>query len=85
MQPGQVVFVPGIKAQLLGATSVTVSASSEPLAVEQVHVEEKQRVLGVAPNFYVTYDHNAAPLTARLKFAWLSGPKPIRSPLQKWP
>ena len=30
--------------------------------------EEQQRIFGVIPNFYVTYDSNAAPLTAKLKF-----------------
>lgn len=53
-----------------GATSITVSAASSDiaLATEQVEMEEQQRVLGVIPNFYVVYDHNAAPLTAKLKF-----------------
>jgi hypothetical protein len=38
------------------------------LATEQVKVEEQQRVLGFIPNFYVSYDKNAAPLSAKLKF-----------------
>jgi hypothetical protein len=38
------------------------------LAEEQVKVEERQRVLGVVPNFLVTYDHNAVPLRAKQKF-----------------
>ena len=38
------------------------------MAAEQVKVQEQQRVLGVIPNFYVTYEHNAAPLTPKLKF-----------------
>ena len=49
--------------------SVTVYASQEQIATEQVHLEEQQRVLGVIPNFYVVYDSkNAAPLSAKLKF-----------------
>ena len=47
---------------------MTVYGSSQQIAVEQVRLEEKQRVLGIFPNFYVTYDHDAAPLTAKLKF-----------------
>jgi hypothetical protein len=43
-------------------------ASSEEVATEQVKIEEQQRVFGIIPNFYVVYDHNAAPLTAKLKF-----------------
>ncbi|MGA8671237.1 MAG: carboxypeptidase regulatory-like domain-containing protein, partial [Terracidiphilus sp.] len=49
--------------------SVTVYASTAQIAVEQVHVEEQQRVLGFIPNFYVVYDsQNAVPLTTKLKF-----------------
>jgi Carboxypeptidase regulatory-like domain len=49
--------------------SVTVYASSEEIAAEQVKIEERQRVLGIIPNFYVSYDHNAVPLTKKLKFS----------------
>jgi Carboxypeptidase regulatory-like domain len=80
LEPGQVVFVSGIKVELSGgATSVTVSASSEPLAVQQVNAETKQRVLGIVPNFYVVYNHNPVPLTPRLKFAlaWRAESDPV--------
>jgi len=67
--PGQFEFLTGDKLAFAGeATSVTVSASPEQIAVEQVKLEEQQRVLGFVPNFYVSYDHDAAPLTAKLKF-----------------
>jgi hypothetical protein len=33
-----------------------------------VKIEEKQRVLGIIPNFYVVYDPNPVPLTSKLKF-----------------
>ena len=49
-------------------TSVTVTADPVEAATEQYHEAEKQRVLGVIPNFYVAYDPNAAPLTTKLKF-----------------
>lgn len=52
-----------------GTTSVTVHASPEQIATEQVRTEEKQRVLGIVPNFYVVYDPNAAPLSSKLKFS----------------
>ena len=49
--------------------SVTVYASREEIATEQVHLAEQQRVLGIVPNFYVVYDSkNAVPLSAKLKF-----------------
>ena len=49
-------------------SKVDVTLPPHELAVQQVHAEEKQRLLGIVPNFYVTYDPNAAPLTAAQKF-----------------
>ncbi|MCU1225586.1 MAG: hypothetical protein JWQ42_3679 [Edaphobacter sp.] len=49
-------------------TDVTVTANSEQVAQAQVQLEEKQRVLGIIPNFYSSYIWDAAPLTPRLKF-----------------
>ncbi len=69
LKPGQFVSLTGIKLQIAGATtSVTVTSSTEQIAVEQVKIEEQQRVFGFIPNFYVAYDRNAVPLTAKLKF-----------------
>jgi hypothetical protein len=69
LKPGQFDIFNDIRLRLKGdTTSVTVTASREQIAVEQVKAEEQQRVLGIIPNFYVVYDHNAAPLTPRLKF-----------------
>ncbi|UWZ85187.1 carboxypeptidase-like regulatory domain-containing protein [Occallatibacter riparius] len=49
--------------------SVTVYASRDEIATEQVRLAEHQRVLGVIPNFYVVYDpKNAVPLSSKLKF-----------------
>jgi hypothetical protein len=49
------------------------------LADVQIKEQEKQRVFGVVPNFYVSYEPNAAPLTAKHKFqlAWKSASDPI--------
>jgi len=65
-----VFFVTGISLKVGDPTeSVTVYASTEQIAIEQVRIEEQQRVLGFIPNFYVVYDsQNAAPLTTKLKF-----------------
>jgi hypothetical protein len=69
LSPGQVQFLTGSKLQIEpGANSVTVYASTEQMAAEQVKIEERQRVFGIIPNFYVVYDHDAAPLTTKLKF-----------------
>jgi hypothetical protein len=49
-------------------SKVDVGLSQHDLAVEQVHAEEKQRLLGIFPNFFVSYQPNTAPLTAAQKF-----------------
>ncbi len=41
---------------------------SEQIAALQVQEEEKQRLFGAIPNFYVVYDHDAAPMTTKLKY-----------------
>jgi hypothetical protein len=70
LTPGQFDYLPDVRIKVEGeATSVTVYASNEQLAVEQVRLEEQQRVLGFIPNFYVVYDSkNAVPLATKLKF-----------------
>jgi hypothetical protein len=71
LTPDQSIFLlTDVKIQMLeAAESVTVYASREDIATEQVHLEEQQRVLGIIPNFYVVYDSkNAAPLSSKLKF-----------------
>jgi hypothetical protein len=67
--PGEILVVPQIA--LAVATDIAemhVGLSQEEVAEEQVKIEEKQRVLGIVPNFYVTYIPNAAPLTSKQKF-----------------
>jgi hypothetical protein len=49
-------------------TTVVVSPSTPEIATQQVQAELKQRVLGIFPNFYVTYEAHPAPLTPKLKF-----------------
>jgi hypothetical protein len=50
------------------ATNVTVYGDKEELAEEQVHIAVEQRVWGVFPNFYSTYDWNAPPLGTKQKY-----------------
>jgi hypothetical protein len=69
LNPGQFKFLTDISLKIEGAVaSVTVVANTEQIATEQVKLEEKQRAFGIIPNFYVVYDHDAAPLTTKLKF-----------------
>ena len=60
-------------------TKVNVELSPIELAQEQLETQEKQRVLGVIPNFYVTYEPNAVPLNTKQKFqlAWKSTIDPV--------
>src|ERR1700688_2316071 len=69
LKPGQYVIVKGSKLQVaMALTTVTVGFSPEEVATEQVKIQEQQRIFGFIPNFYVSYDQNAAPLTTKLKF-----------------
>lgn len=58
---------------------VVVGVPTEEIAQEQIKEQEKQRVFGVIPNFYVSYLPDAAPLNAKQKFelAWKSASDPI--------
>jgi hypothetical protein len=63
------VLLTDVRLQLEAMSSVTVYASQEDIATEQVKIEEQQRVLGIVPNFYVVYNaKDAAPLSTKLKF-----------------
>ena len=77
---GEIYTVPQIALALAAAaTEVRVVPSPTEMAEDQIKVEEKQRVLGVVPNFYVTYDHNAVPLASKQKFelAWKTIVDPV--------
>ena len=67
---------------LIVATKVTdvwVSMSQEEIAEAEIKDQEKQRIFGALPNFYVTYDPAAPPLTSKQKFklAWKATTDPI--------
>lgn len=49
-------------------TTVNVVVTQEQVAEEQVKEQEKQRVLGVFPNFYTSYIWKAAPMSPKQKF-----------------
>ncbi len=50
-------------------STVRVTATPVQIATAQVHVQEKQRMLGgVVPNFYTSFEWNAAPMTPKLKY-----------------
>jgi hypothetical protein len=47
---------------------VTVALPLNELAAQQLKDEEKQRLIGLFPHYFVTYEPNPAPLTAAQKF-----------------
>jgi len=80
LHSGENVVVPPITLALTTeVTEVRVEFTPVELAQEQIKDEEKQRVLGFIPNFYVSYIPNAAPLNTRQKFelAWKSTLDPV--------
>jgi hypothetical protein len=50
------------------ASTVTVFADKDEIANEQVQIAVHQRVLGVFPNFYSSYDWGAPPMGPKQKF-----------------
>jgi hypothetical protein len=69
LHPGENYAAPQIALVLATEkTEVKVVVPTVEIAEEQLKVEEKQRVLGVVPNYYVTYVPDAAPLDAKQKF-----------------
>jgi len=82
LQSGEAYVTPLI--MLVIPTQVTevhvgVEPTPQQLADVQIKEQEKQRVFGVIPNFYVSYEPNAAPITTKHKFelAWKSASDPV--------
>jgi hypothetical protein len=69
LHAGEFHIVPSLTLSVSGpTTSVTVTESKAELAEEQVQIAVQQRIGGVIPNFYSTYDWNAPPMEAKQKF-----------------
>ena len=69
LEPGEFKIVTGIKLEIRPeVTRIDVTYDPVQVATEQLKAEEHQRVLGFIPNFYVSYEKNPAPLTAKMKF-----------------
>lgn len=80
LQAGETLSVPPIELAVASASSqVLVLLSPAEQAAAEVKDQEKQRVLGVLPNFYVTYNGAAVPLSRKEKFelAWKSSIDPV--------
>ncbi len=80
ISPGEAYITPLIMLNVATqVTEVHVGLSPYELADVQIKEQEKQRVLGFIPNFYVSYVPNAAPLAPKHKFelAWKSAIDPV--------
>jgi len=69
LNPDQFKIVTGIQLRI-PTYRITVDVHYDPVkvATEQFLAEEKQRVFGIVPNFYVSYESDPAPLTTAMKF-----------------
>jgi Carboxypeptidase regulatory-like domain len=80
LHAGEFYFAPpSVLAPATLSTDVQVTAPRIEVALAEVQAQEKQRVLGVFPNFYVSYIPDAVPLTSKLKFqlAWRTMIDPV--------
>ena len=69
LEPGQFKIVTGIQMKLrTELTHVQVSYDPVEVAAEQLKAQEHQRVFGLIPIFYTSYEKDPAPLTAKMKF-----------------
>ena len=69
LKAGEEYELPTVHLRAATTADIEVFSSSYELAEEQMHAAEKQRVLGIIPNFYTSYVWNAAPLTTKQKFS----------------
>jgi len=83
LHPGETFLVPPITLSI-DATVTEVRVKDSPLttvelADMQVKEQTKQRVLGLFPNFYASYDRDAVPLNPKQKFklAWRTTSDPF--------
>ncbi len=80
LQPGQDYDTQNIVLLLAAATAdVEVTATQAEVALEQFHEELHQRVIGLVPNYFVTYVPDAPPLTRAQKYsiAWRTSVDPL--------
>jgi len=69
LHPGENLELPEVDLKVASAmTDVEVTLTQHDIAEDQLRAEERQRVLGVIPNFWVSYVWDAAPLSSGQKF-----------------
>ena len=71
LRAGESPVVPPVKLEIAPVTTaVTINAHAQAMELSeaQLHIAEQQRIVGVIPNFYSTYDRHAPPMLAKQKF-----------------
>ena len=69
VRAGEHTETPAIKLAMAAATSdVEVTLSTREIADFQIKEQERQRILGFLPNFYISYAPHPVPLSAKQKF-----------------
>ncbi len=68
LDPASEITIPVVELGVEQIDSTVNAIFSEDLAEQQITAEEHQRILGILPNFFVSYVHDAQPLTRRQKF-----------------
>lgn len=66
---GQVYQLAKIQLSIATQRQMVVVRPTEVIAQMQMKAEEKQRLVGILPNFYTSYVWNAAPLNTKQKFS----------------
>ena len=61
--------VPIVSLSIAAANIEVTVRPTDLIAAEQIKAAEKQRLMGVIPNFYTSYIYDAAPLTWKQKFS----------------
>jgi hypothetical protein len=80
LKPGEALVLPQAQLALASANiEVHVRESEVEIAEVEIKEQEKQRVFGIIPNFYVTYEKDPAPMNTRQKMslAWKSSIDPL--------
>jgi hypothetical protein len=65
----QLYELPDISLSVAAASMEVTVRPTDLIAAEQIRAAEKQRLVGVVPNFYTSYIYDAAPLTWKQKFS----------------
>lgn len=68
LRPNGVRFLAPVVLQVAASTSIKVYANPEQLAEEQLQLQLHQKVFGVLPNYFSSYDWNAVHMWPKQKF-----------------